>query len=96
MRCSAAARSALARGDSIEQALAWAELASAIRPGEPSLAFNLACLQALGGHDVEAVAALQLAAKAGFKDATAAWREPAFGALRRAADFQSVLAGMMP
>jgi hypothetical protein len=96
VRCSAAARSALARGEPVAQALAWGELAWVIHPDQPMLAFNLACLQALGGHEVEAVAALRAAAKAGFKDAAAAWREPAFEPLRRTAEFQSVLAGMKP
>ena len=94
VRCSAAARSSLARGESPEQALVWAELASAVGPDQPLPAYNLACLQALAGNLPEALAALALAAQDGFNDDARAWHEPAFASLRGATAFQSTVVKM--
>jgi hypothetical protein len=94
VRCAGIAWSSLAKGESFEQALGWAELASALCPEQPSLAYNLACLQALAGHNPEALIAFRRAAQNGFNDVARAWHDPAFRSLRGEAEFQSALLTM--
>jgi hypothetical protein len=68
-----------------------AERSLQLRPNQPILAFNFACLEALEGNREGALATLQLATRAGFKDIQLAWTEPAFTSLRDDPAFQGLL-----
>ena len=94
LHCMSAARASLAANSDMTTAAVCAERSVQLRPNQPILAFNFACLEALEGNPAGALATLQLAARAGFKDIQLAWTEPAFKSLRRDPAFQVVLKAM--
>jgi dienelactone hydrolase len=94
LHCASEARASLAAKSDFTAARAYAEYAMQLRPNHPILIFNFACLQALEGNPAGALATLQLAARAGFKDIQLAWTEPAFTSLRGERAFQVLLQAM--
>jgi hypothetical protein len=94
LHCVSDARASLATKSDFTAAAASAERAAQLRPNHPILLFNFACLQALEGNPTGALATLQLAARAGFKDIQLAWTEPAFRPLRDDPAFQGLLREM--
>jgi len=72
------------------------ELAAILHPDRPRTHYELARARALNGERAAALAALQAAVTAGFKDAAQAEQEAAFARLRPEPSFQQLLAAMKP
>jgi tetratricopeptide (TPR) repeat protein len=90
------ARAGLAQKD-YGSAIIWLEMSVVLRPDLASQTyFTLARAHALNGSKKKAVAALQQAARAGFKDATRVEQEAAFSGLRRDPAFLELLRAMQP
>jgi predicted Zn-dependent protease len=87
------ARALLAQ-DEYQQAITWLQLALALRPGRAQTWYDLARAQAMAGNKREALAALQQAHGAGFKDSVRVEREAAFKSLRKNAAFLELLETM--
>lgn len=88
--CSEAAREAQRENDH-ERAASLLELAVRLRPERTRVYLDLARARALQGDRKATLAALERAAAAGFKDATAVEREKAFDRWRSEPAFQAVL-----
>jgi dienelactone hydrolase len=88
------ARAQLAQ-ENYEPAIAWLELSAALRPERAQQTYyDLARAHALNGSKKQALAALQQAAGAGYKDAARIEQEAAFAGLRKNAAFQELLKAM--
>jgi len=94
LHCVAEARACLAAKSDLTSAAAFAEHSVQLRPNQPIVVFNFACLQALEDNREGALATLQLAARVGFKDIQLAWTEPAFRSLRDDPAFQGLFKEM--
>lgn len=87
------ARALLAQ-DEYPPAIIWLQLSIALRPGRAQAWLDLARTQAMAGNTREAVAALQQAHGAGFKDSARLAQDAAFKSLRKNAAFLELLETM--
>lgn len=76
------------------EAAVFLELGAILHPDRPRTHYELARARALNGERAAALAALQAAVAAGFKDAARAEQEAAFARLRAEPAFQQLLAAM--
>lgn len=80
----------------LPQAIAVLEVASEIRPEDPTVWYNLACARARAGKTGTALDALEAAVERGFSNAASMAADPDLASLRTSERFQAVLTRVQP
>lgn len=80
----------------LPQAIAVLEVASEIRPDEPTVWYNLACARARAGKTGKALDALEAAVGRGFSDAKSMASDPDLASLRTNERFKAIVTRLQP
>ena len=78
------------------EVVAALEVASEVAPRSPQIFYELAAAHAANSDKKKSLAALRKAFELGFKDAAALERDPAFDALRGAAEYKQLVESLRP